>query len=105
MDFQTLRHELKTRYPFSGDRYPELRAASTEQLKQFARRHLLLHLTKSLGKLATQVEVVDHGGSDDIAVTEEALVKLVLNALRYAQIEEFPEERLLERIPEFLAKD
>lgn len=80
--------ELMTRidsgYSFSADVYPALRAANLDQQHYFGLVHSLLHMEKSQGKLATELEAYDHGGMMDDTKLCEAACKQLVNTLKLA---------------------
>lgn len=93
-------HLLLSVYPFDAEHYPELAHADQAGIDRFALRHIFLHLSKSLGKIATHLEALDHGDPGNVALLEEGMVKLQLNLLQLANRQKIDVQTLLDRIPE-----
>lgn len=70
--------------PFTGERYPALRAKnlSSRDKALFALKHSLLHMNKSMGVLSTEAERADHGIGADYAILRIASMKMLANSLR-----------------------
>jgi hypothetical protein len=72
-------------WPFYREAYPHLRNGNSEIIA-FAITHCTLHLMKATGTLAACAESADHGHDLDMAVARQAIMKLVSNSLRLAEI-------------------
>ncbi len=77
-------HVAEVRFRFEAENYPEI-PQDVEQIKVFAQKHLLLHLSKNLGEIAGAIEPQDHGkiGSP---ISPQLVRKLLVNSLRLADV-------------------
>ena len=106
-DFDTLYHLIRSTYPFDGETYPNLRDMNRPQRVDFAVRHILSHLVKQTGKIATVCEGADHVGAsadEDGFVVQGAAVKTFINAVRLAEVLGIPPDEFLELVEEQLQK-
>jgi len=72
------------RFESGSSVYPAIALLDAEQKRGFAIRHSVLHLSKTVGRLAAECESFDHGGSMNIAALREAAVKMLINTLKLA---------------------
>ena len=89
-----------------ASRYPELAYLSEEGQRNFRIKHSILHITKSLGKLAALCEDFDHEDADKEGSKEERkklAIKLFINALKLAEESDVSAKELLEKSPEYIA--
>ncbi len=86
------------RYPFDEAHYPGFDSLTPEKQQLFALNHLLKHLVKATGTIATQLENTDHGGEHDIEIVRQTTAKLLVNALNLARVLEIDAEELATRI-------
>jgi hypothetical protein len=86
------------------ERYPALRNMGPNERRNFLVNHSLLHVTKTLGKLAAACEDYDHKGSSASRVqeAEDAAIRLFVNSLKLAQEAGLTAEDLLTRAPSFV---
>ena len=74
----------------------------TEQgKKRYERDHVLKHLVKQCGALATYAEATDHNNAPNLnheRTMIDVVAKLIVSALRLAQIEDVRGEQIQERI-------
>jgi hypothetical protein len=68
---------------YPGSRLDEL---SEQERYTFAIRHVLLHMQKSAGYVATAIERAEHGENLDMSLVGEAARKSFRNALRLAAL-------------------
>ena len=85
-DIQSTIDIIAKQYFFDEQAYPLLRGADQSSIYTFALRHLLLHMQKSLGKIATALEAEDHGQDMNVQLLTEGLAKMHLNTLRMAEL-------------------
>lgn len=85
-DIQSTIDIIAKQYCFDEQSYPVLNGADESSIHKFALRHLLLHMQKSAGKIATALEAEDHGAEIDTALLKEGLAKMHLNTLRMAEL-------------------
>src|SRR4051812_38441753 len=79
--------EIAQKYPFSSEKYKRLKPdARPDEILEFGVRHSLLHMTKSLGVIATVLEKTDHSGVLRDSPLREVTVKSVINALNLANV-------------------
>ena len=78
---------IAEKQPFTAERYPALRVKGMPRRDKdrFAISHSILHMNKSIGELAREVEHADHGLGMDYAVLRIATMKMVANSLRLAE--------------------
>ncbi len=94
--------EIATRYPFTHEKYPELATSNEVQQKDFSIKHGILHVTKSLGILAAVLENSDHGNSTNHQLFQRALVKMLIDVLRLAEIENLDETQIYSQIAKLI---
>lgn len=95
-------NEIALAYPFTEKEYPELATYSKGQQKKFAIKHSILHIAKSLGKLATVSEHIDHGSELNRHSLQEATIKILVNTLRIAELQKLQEAEIYQEIPKVL---
>jgi hypothetical protein len=93
---------IAAKFVFNEASYPLLQKLSPEGKLQFSVNHSLQHMAKSLGKIATHLEDVDHGGKGDVKLLEEGLVKQLINVLRLAELLNISGDALLKSIPKYM---
>lgn len=72
------------RYPFDRANYPAL-PENKDRARDFARKHVFLHLTKNVGAVARSIESCDHGGKVE-SISVETIRKLLVNAIQMADV-------------------
>ena len=105
-------HEIKTledldayineRYTFTEEHYPAMQGMNEQQKKMFALNHGVLHMMKSLGKIAAECESYDHGDKRTIEQRPElavALAKMIVNVLSMAHTLNIAPQQLYEMVP------
>lgn len=86
-------------------RYPQLAAMSAAERQDFVVKHSLLHLMKTMGKIAAVCEHLDHGepyAHKDAAELEASAVKLFVNVLKLADELGLSADDLVRRAPEYV---
>jgi hypothetical protein len=71
-------------YRFDAESYPSLKYTDVNETFVFGLSHSLLHITKSVGILAAELEGYDHGGSVNRQLLEEITLKQLVNFLKLA---------------------
>jgi len=87
------------------ERYPALAGMDDAQRRMFLVKHSLLHVSKTVGKVAAVCEDFDHAGvkgAESAAALQDGVVKLFVNALKLAEETGLSAEDLLRRAPEFV---
>lgn len=87
------------RYTFTSEFYPTLEGASEEEQIQFAVNHSALHIMKSVGVIAAEVEAADHGGEMDPEKLKTATTKMLVNVLKLAEVLGISGEQLADNVP------
>jgi hypothetical protein len=72
------------RFESNASVYPALALLDEEQKRGFTISHSVLHMSKTVGRLAAECESFDHGGSLNVAALREATVKMLVNTLKLA---------------------
>ena len=93
---------IAEKFVFDEASYPLLQKLSPEEKLQFSVNHSLQHMAKVLGKIATHLEDVDHGGAGSADLLHEGLVKQLINVLRLAELLDISGDDLLKDIPKFV---
>lgn len=88
-----------SRFVFDVTSYPVLQKLNAEERTRFSIQHNLLHMNKQLGRIATHLEDVDHGGSGNPELLKEAVVKELVNVLCLAKTLGLTVTDLLAAIP------
>lgn len=87
------------KYQFNGKNYPGFDALAPDEQFLFSVEHSILHMNKSLGKLAAEAEAADHGEAMNVINLHTATVKMIVNSLRLAEILKLTPENVVEMIP------
>lgn len=80
---------IRNRWPWDKQRYPSLIDMPASVQPRFKRRHVSFHMLKHLGQMAEIEELSDHDGSivpADSARMQECAIKIIAEALRFAQV-------------------
>jgi hypothetical protein len=72
------------RWPYDDKNYPGFDALDPEKKRVFMAKHSLLHLNKSLGKVAKEAEAADHGEALNEQMLRIATAKMLVNILKLA---------------------
>lgn len=84
------RERVAELWPFSYENYPQLHSTLPAAIA-----HVLLHVSKDAGRLATGVEPADHGKSVDYALIRRSTRNMLVNALRLCSLLEVQPSDLL----------
>ena len=103
MDLQALIDLIQKKWPWTEERYPEMRLRHGEPgsvaRQEFQRRHVLLHLSKEVGKLSELEERLDHGRhSGAHTARKEQIGKMLISVLQFAMVENITAEELTEAV-------
>lgn len=98
-DLASLMAYIAEHFPFTQEKYPKLDFSTPDRARMSGVEHSLVHITKTGGKLATQVERFHHGGPVSDAELEKEAAKAVVNALNLANALGMSAEQLAEMIP------
>ena len=95
MDLKRLTEIVVRSWSFNEDTYPDLAGATPSERTLFAMRHILLHVQKDVGKLASVCEAADHRNKE-INVYEVPLIvrNFLMNTLRLAEVAKVTPEEL-----------
>ena len=98
---QILMNAIEGFWSFDGSKYPALSSdSSADAVQLFARGHILSHLVKVAGNIATLVEQADHGCSlpvDNLG-SRVLCARFLVDALRLACLEGVTAEDLVKYI-------
>lgn len=83
-DFASMMHFVTSVYVFDEECYPNGTFDTAEGRARFVLDHTMLHLRKSIGKLAAEREEYNHGGTMHIENMRVATTKLFVNLLSFA---------------------
>ena len=97
LDIESLMNEVRKGFPFIPEKYSQLSHCRTEgEILQFCIDHILKHVVKQTGKIATEMEAFDHGRPTvNVAELEKAAAKLLVNALNLANVLRIDPKRLV----------
>lgn len=93
---------IAEKHQFNGDKYPEIKNASNEEVLRFALRHSALHFAKTAGKVAGTSEGTDHGEPIDTEDLKINVAKSLVNTLRLAELLKMSEEELTKKVHQIL---
>lgn len=100
---ESLIKEIGKVYSFTPDKYPRLSKFTTDtELNQFCIDHILKHLQKNVGAIATQSEKFDHSGKLRAEELDSAAIKLLINALSLLGVLRISSTEILARIQQEL---
>ena len=89
-------------YPITNEEYPGADLSTPRTRLKFAIEHSHKHLSKIVGKLAAQVEEMDHGGPIDQPELEVITAKTLISVLNLAHKLGLSGHRLAGLVPEHL---
>jgi len=89
-------------HPIDNDHYPDADLGTDAKRRIFGIGHLLLHMNKSTGVIAGQLEGCDHGCDLSHEELRVAIVKMVVNSLRMAELAKLTPEEIVRLIPEVI---
>jgi hypothetical protein len=92
------------KYKFNGDEYSDSDFDNLTYYQQrvFMVNHSVLHMNKSLGRIAGEVEGADHGVVMDNELLREATVKMIINSLRLAEAVGLTPEDVRRLVPHYM---
>lgn len=74
-------------WTFDEKDYPSLtRLLLSEDRQAFMLRHILTHITKTLGQAASSLESLDHGQKLDVSELRTSLLQLIVEAVQFADV-------------------
>lgn len=89
---------IKVHWHCDETKYPLMQQMSDEQKLMFVINHLVLHMSKSVGKIAAECENFDHG-NDFYRVNRPELnilaAKMLINVIQFAQTLDMTSESLI----------
>lgn len=88
MNLQVLMDFIGKQYVYDRENYPNMNAVNREEKRAFALTHSVLHMTKTLGRLAGISEEYDHTGqltSADLDAAKKHTIKMFVNVLKLAE--------------------
>lgn len=100
-ELQDLMQEIVEGWKFDEESYVGFGNLSESQQKNFIRKHVLLHLMKSQGKIATILEKADHDGGFE-EFDDAFTAKLLMNVLRLAEVEGLNAYDLVNKVKEIM---
>lgn len=98
---------IAKKYVFKKENYPNMDDSSVETVRAFAINHSVLHMQKTLGKIADVCEVYDHTGKqslDGLNTVGSATVKMFINTLKLAEEIGISAEQLIAEVDTFFEK-
>lgn len=106
MEFRELFDIVRDQWLFDGGKYRDFPVDPIGKRK-YAIRHIRDHWSKAEGSIATVTEVADHTNHDatlDFEILGDAAVKMLVGALRVADIVGLQPEDIEERVRQLMAK-
>lgn len=101
-DLQKTMNYIDKRYVFNAETYPDLELTTRDEKFDFGVRHSVLHMQKSLGKIAEYSEGRDHGELGSKKEVKIATVKMLINILKLASIQGMNADDLLKLVPKVM---
>ena len=101
-DLQKLMDSIGSKYVVSQEAYPELANKTSGQVLVFAIKHSHFHMSKSLGRIATECEEFDHSQSCDLEIIKQATKEMLINTLKLAQELGMTAADLTEAVPNLM---
>ena len=71
---------------FDPSNYPALNVSDEQSSKEFAIKHVTLHLTKLMGQVAAAIEPMDHGEGLDQNALRLRLSEMIITAIQCADL-------------------
>lgn len=103
---EELMEYISVQWKFTPKNYPILEKLSKIEREDFALGHIVKHMQKSLGKIASYSEAIDHNDEPSAGdFPKGATVKMIVNALRLATILGISADDIIETIREFSKDD
>ncbi|MCX6714318.1 MAG: hypothetical protein NTX72_00705 [Candidatus Uhrbacteria bacterium] len=84
MHIEALLRLVTERYPCTEKEYPEMQVLDDTGKKRLERAHTLFHVITSTGRIASQLEMIDHGSVINTDVMQQRVGKLLLDVMRLA---------------------
>ncbi len=101
-DLRSLMSFIGERYIFTEKHYPSFNRLSAAGKVFFTVRHSQLHMSKSIGKIAAELEAADHGAVMSVDNLQVATAKMLVNVLKLAEELGMSAEELAAKIPEVM---
>lgn len=101
-DLQKTMNYIDKRYVFNSENYPELELSTENDKIDFGIRHSVLHMQKSLGKIAEYSEERDHGQLGSKRDVKVATAKMLMHVLRLASVQGISADELLKMVPKVM---
>lgn len=84
-DLSSLMKCIADGFPFNGESYPGFDKLPLDQKELFIVSHSVLHMNKSLGRIAAEAESAGHGDVMDLEKLNAAAVSMVVHSLRLVE--------------------
>ncbi len=102
---QELTHYIDQHWIWDGQTYPLLSVLTTKEDRlHFQKQHVLHHLQKQVGGLASLIEDAEHGSAIDTEKERALVSKLLLNTLEMIHVSGLNEESVVGWIKELYEK-
>ncbi len=85
-NLQELMNTFATLFAVTKEKYPDADLSTTQRTLAFTVDHSLKHLQKSLGKIAAEREVADHGGAPNEFEMRIATAKMFNTVVNLARV-------------------
>lgn len=102
MTLETLMLYLEKYYAFDEQTQPTATSHAFETHQLSTLNHLLLHISKSVGALAGQIEAADHSNHADTEALRQAALHIFINSLHLAQKLDMNAADIFDAVPEIL---
>lgn len=99
LDLNVAFGQIRDIYRPTIEKYPAFAVLSTEQKKAFVISHSIQHLCKSLGRIASECEILDHGHELNERVLTEHVAKMFIDILKLADDLGITPTQIFERMP------
>ncbi len=97
--FQQFIDVVSEAYPINTKDYPVTEKLNPEEKLNFSMTHIGKHISKSLGKIMSELENGDHGGVVDMEKIEKATIRLMISVLKLCDEQKITGEKLADQIP------
>ena len=86
-------------FAIDDKKYPDLKDQyDVQAVFKFALRHVVLHMAKATGMVATASERFDHGKEFDVEVIKDEATSNIINGLKLAELFKISGAELIERM-------
>lgn len=96
MQIEDLLKLVVEKFPCTENEYPEMQVLDETGKRRFERSHALAHVMKSLGRVAAQLETIDHGVPANKDATQSRICKLMADVMRLAAAFDLTDEDIKE---------